>query len=146
MSAASGWPGRLRDVSYGLSITVPVVRMREPELAAKFLPVLAAVLRRLTAALTTAEWFEPGAITVVQEGLAREDPRLQVLTRYPGPDRSARSAATGICGWDITATGRTQAPPGADHVVATGLRPGSRASGRAGRDLLRRRPGAMLTG
>jgi len=46
---------------------VPVVRMREPELAAKFLPVLAAVLRRLTGALTTAEWFEPGAITEVQE-------------------------------------------------------------------------------
>jgi DNA-binding IclR family transcriptional regulator len=71
-----GVAGRLRDVSYGLSITVPVVRMREPELAAKFLPVLAAVLRRLTGALTTAEWFEPGAITLVQEGLAREGPRL----------------------------------------------------------------------
>jgi hypothetical protein len=38
--------------------------------------VLAAVLRRLTGALTTAEWFEPGAITLVQEGLAREGPRL----------------------------------------------------------------------
>ena len=63
-----GVAGQLRDVRYGLSITVPVVRMREPELAAKFLPVLAAVLRRLTAELTTAEWFEPGALTVRRAG------------------------------------------------------------------------------
>jgi hypothetical protein len=60
--------GQLRDVSYGLSITVPVVRTREPELAAKFLPVLAAVLCRLTAALATAEWFEPGALTERRAG------------------------------------------------------------------------------
>jgi DNA-binding IclR family transcriptional regulator len=66
-----GVAGQLRDVSYGLSITVPVVRMREPELAAKFLPVLAVVLSRLTAVLTTAEWFEPGALTVRRAGEVR---------------------------------------------------------------------------
>jgi DNA-binding IclR family transcriptional regulator len=57
-----GVAGRICDTSYGLSITVPVVRIEVAELAAKFLPALNAVLRRLDAALTTAEWFEPGAL------------------------------------------------------------------------------------
>jgi IclR family transcriptional regulator, acetate operon repressor len=57
-----GVAGRIRDTSYGLSITVPVVRIQAGGLAAKFLPALSAVLGRLDAALTTAEWFEPGAL------------------------------------------------------------------------------------
>jgi len=59
-----GVAGRIRDISYGLSITVPVARTRAADLAAKFLPVLAAILGRLDASLTTAEWFDPRALTV----------------------------------------------------------------------------------
>jgi DNA-binding IclR family transcriptional regulator len=57
-----GVAGRICDTSYGLSITVPVVRIQAADLAAKFRPALDAVLGRLDAALTTAEWFEPGAL------------------------------------------------------------------------------------
>jgi IclR family transcriptional regulator, acetate operon repressor len=57
-----GVAGRIRDTIYGLSITVPVVRTQAPDLAAKFLPVLNAILGRLDTSLTTAEWFEPGAL------------------------------------------------------------------------------------
>jgi IclR family transcriptional regulator, acetate operon repressor len=57
-----GVAGRIRDTGYGLSITVPVVRIQAAGLAAKYLPALQAVLRRLDAALATAEWFEPGAL------------------------------------------------------------------------------------
>jgi IclR family transcriptional regulator, acetate operon repressor len=58
-----GVAGRIRDTSYGLSITVPVVRLQAADLAPKFLPALGAVLSRLDAVLATAEWFEPGALT-----------------------------------------------------------------------------------
>jgi hypothetical protein len=54
---------RIRDIVYGLSITVPVVRAQVPDLAPKFLPVLNGILSRLDSSLTAAEWFEPGALT-----------------------------------------------------------------------------------
>lgn len=59
-----GVAGRIRDIIYGLSITVPVVRAKALDLAPKFLPVLNTILSRLDTSLTTAEWFEPGALTV----------------------------------------------------------------------------------
>jgi IclR family transcriptional regulator, acetate operon repressor len=59
-----GVAGRIRDIIYGLSITVPVVRTRASDLAPKFLPVLSTILSRLDTSLTTAEWFGPGALTV----------------------------------------------------------------------------------
>jgi IclR family KDG regulon transcriptional repressor len=59
-----GVAGRIREIIYGLSITVPVVRAQAPDLAAKFLPVLDTVLSRLHTSLTTAEWFAPGALAV----------------------------------------------------------------------------------
>jgi DNA-binding IclR family transcriptional regulator len=63
-----GVAGRIRDVIYGVSITVPVARAETPDLAVKFLPVLNSILSRLHISLTTAEWFEPGAITVAPPG------------------------------------------------------------------------------
>ena len=114
MSAASESPRQLRDVSYGLSITVPVVRMREPELAAKFLPVLAAVLRRLTAALTTAEWFEPGAITVRGPGRFGHD-----LSTFPGRLQAGRVICVSGGATGIGAAARTlEAPPHGARVNA----------------------------
>jgi DNA-binding IclR family transcriptional regulator len=59
-----GVAGHIRDVTYGLSITVPVVRAQVPGLAPRFLPVLSTILSRLDTSLTTAEWFKPGALAV----------------------------------------------------------------------------------
>lgn len=59
-----GVAGRCGGLIYGLSFTVPVVRTQEALLAPRFLPVLSTVLSRLAASLTTAEWFEPGALTL----------------------------------------------------------------------------------
>jgi hypothetical protein len=58
-----GAASRIGDLIYGLSFTVPVVRVHEAGLAPRFRPVLSDLLSRLDAALTTAEWFEPGALT-----------------------------------------------------------------------------------
>jgi DNA-binding IclR family transcriptional regulator len=65
-----GVASRIRDIIYGLSITVPVVRAQVPDLAPKFLPVLNTILSRLDSSLTAAEWFEPGALTVSPPHLA----------------------------------------------------------------------------
>jgi DNA-binding IclR family transcriptional regulator len=58
-----GAASRIGDLIYGLSFTVPVVRVQVAGLAPRFLPFLSDVLSRLDAALATAEWFEPGALT-----------------------------------------------------------------------------------
>jgi DNA-binding IclR family transcriptional regulator len=58
-----GVASRIRDIVYGLSITVPVVRAQVTDLAPKFLPVLNSILSRLDSSLAAAEWFEPGALT-----------------------------------------------------------------------------------
>lgn len=60
-----GAASRIGDLTYGLSFTVPVVRVHEAGLATRFLPVLSDLLSRLDATLTTAQWFEPGALTRV---------------------------------------------------------------------------------
>src|ERR1700722_11450358 len=65
-----GVASRIRDVVYGLSITVPVVRAQVSDLAPKFLPVLGSILGRLDSSITAAEWFEPGALTVSPPGPA----------------------------------------------------------------------------
>jgi DNA-binding IclR family transcriptional regulator len=65
-----GVAGRTGELIYGMSFTVPVVRMQEADLAPKFLPVLSAVLSRLGTSLTMAEWFEPGVLSSPPPGAA----------------------------------------------------------------------------
>ena len=59
-----GVAGRSGELIYGLSFTVPVVRMQEADLAPRFLTVLSSVLSRLGTSLTMAEWFEPGVLSL----------------------------------------------------------------------------------
>ena len=59
-----GVAGGVRDIVYGLSVTVPVVRAQASDLAAMFLPVLSATLHRLDASLSAAQQLDPSALTI----------------------------------------------------------------------------------
>jgi DNA-binding IclR family transcriptional regulator len=63
-----GMAGRLHDLVYGVSITVPVQRA-QPEDLPRFLPSLQTIVTKLDRTLTTTDYFDPARLDVRESGV-----------------------------------------------------------------------------